>query len=273
MSNGLEVITDMTNEEYHGRKSYISRSTASRYRGVCGGRAQRFEEVEKRSLFEGNKSTDFGTLVDVAFEAEARRIDWRQRCAVAPPGVLASNGSRRGKAFDEWKSSLPPDAVECNATDFGKVGDIIASLREHRLARQLLESIKHTQLSVFWKDEDGHYRKARADGASGSEWFDLKTTSSEWRKLKFSFRDYAYDWQAAWYTDAALAAGWPPFRFRFIVVQTFAPFDVAVFSLKDDAIERARHEIRKTLADMRHRRETGEYVPDSYHAEQVLEME
>jgi len=137
----------------------------------------------------------------------------------------------------------------------------------------LLESITETQLSVFWTDEDGHDRKARADGASKSEWFDLKTTSSEFSKLKYSFRDYAYDWQAAWYTDSAIAAGWPPFTFRFIVVQTFGSFDVAVFSLTPDAIDRARHEIRKTLADIRHRRETGEYVTDTYHAERVLELD
>jgi hypothetical protein len=156
--------------------------------------------------------------------------------------------------------------------DFVKVADIIESLREHKVARHLLESIKHTQYSVFWRDEDGHDRKARPDGLNDDEWFDLKTTSSEFGKLKFSFRDYAYDWQAAWYTDAAIAAGWKPFRFRFIVVQTFAPYDVAVFSLEDEAIENARHEIRKTLADIRYRRESGIYVPDEYHAEQVLQL-
>jgi hypothetical protein len=273
MSKGLEVFTDMSNEAYHGRKSHISRSTASRYRGVYGGRAQRFEEKGGRSTFDGNKSTDFGSLVDTAFEAEARGMDWRSRCAVAPDGVLTSNGQRRGKAFQEWKASLPANAIECSDSDYAKVGDIIASIREHKIARQLLESITETQLSVFWTDDDGHDRKARADGVNKSEWFDLKTTSSDWRELKYSFRRFFYHWQAAWYTDAALAAGWPPFTFHFIVAQTFAPFDVSVFFLTPDEIERARHEIRKTLADIRHRRETGEYVADTYHAVRVLELD
>lgn len=271
--SSLEVFTDMSNDEYHGRKSHISRSSASRYRGVYGGRAQRFEEVEGKRLFAGNAGTSFGTLVDGAFEAEARGVDWRSRCAVAPQDVLASDGSRRGKAFQQWKASLPADAVECSMADYTKVGDIIASLREHKLARQLLESITHTQYSVFWRDEDGHDRKARADGCNPEAWFDLKTTSSEWRDLKWSFRRYGYDWQAAWYTDAAIAAGWKPFTFKFVVVQTFEPFDVSVISLTPDAVERARHEIKKTLADMRHRRETGEYVADTYHAEQVLDLD
>jgi hypothetical protein len=45
-----------------------------------------------------------------------------------------------------------------------------------------------------------------------------------------------------------------------------------VFSLTNDAIEEARHEIKKTLADIKYRRESGIYVPDQYHAEQVLEL-
>lgn len=272
MSNCLEVHTDMSNETYHGRKTHVSRSQASRYRGVRGGRAQRYEEVKGGKLFEGNAGTSFGTLVDVAFEAEARGLDWRSRCAVAPPGVLTSNGQRRGNAFLEWKASLPADAIECSASDFVKIADIVESLKEHKIARQLLESIKHTQYSVFWRDEDGHDRKARPDGLNDDEWFDLKTTSSEWHELKYSFRRFAYDWQAAWYLDSAIAAGWKPFTFRFIVVQTFAPYDVCVYELEKDAIENARHEIRKTLSDIRQRRETGIYVPDQYHAQQVLSL-
>lgn len=270
--SSLEVFTDMSNEEYHGRKSHISRSSASRYRGVRGGRAQRYEEVKKKKAFEGNASTAFGTLVDVAFEAEARGIDWRSRCAVAPPEVLTSNGQRRGLAFTAWKESLPPGAIECSPADFSKVEDIIESLREHEIANKLLESIKHTQLSVFWTDADGHNRKARADGCNDDEWFDLKTTSSEFHELRHSFRRFAYDWQAAWYLDAAIAAGWKPFEFTFIVVQTFPPYDVCVYSLEDEAIETARHEIRKTLSDIRQRRETGVYVPAQYHAKQVLSL-
>ena len=271
MSESLEVVPDMPNEVYHAKKPHVSRSQASRYRGVRGGRAQRYEERGGK-LFEGNAGTSFGTLVDTAFECEARGIDWRSRCAVAPPGVLTSNGQRRGNAFLEWKASLPSDAIECSTADFVKIGDIIESLKEHRIARQLLESITHTQYSVFWKDADGHDRKARPDGLNDDEWFDLKTTSSEFSKLRHSFRDFAYDWQAAWYTDAAIAAGWKPFRFRFIVVQTFAPYDVEVESLDEEDLVRARLEIKQTLNDIKMRRETGVYVPEEYHEERVLKL-
>jgi hypothetical protein len=269
---GIRIDFDMSNEDYHAEKTHKSRSQVHRYRGPRGGRAQRFVEVERKSLFSGNTATSFGSLVDSAFEAEVRGIDWRRRCLVPPRDVLAADGSRRGNAFKSWKESLPAGAVECNETDFGKVGDMVASLREHRLANELMEAVTHSQLSVFREDKNGHKLKARADGVTEQEWFDLKTTSSEWHELKWSFRRFGYDWQAAWYTDAALAAGWKPFTFRFIVVQTFAPYDVKVVSLTPEAVDRARQEIDETLYEMRRREETGVWVPDSYHEEEVLDL-
>lgn len=273
LDKGLRVDYDLPNEVYHAEKEHVSRSKAHRYRGLAGGRAQRYE-AQGKSLFSGNAATSFGSIVDAAFEAVVRGVDWKARCVVPPPGVLASDGSRRGNAFKEWRSSLPVGAVECSEGDFQKTADMVASLWEHRRARDLMEQVAHSQMSVFWTDSNGHKRKARADGVTRSgAWFDLKTTSSEWRDLKWSFRRFGYDWQASWYTDAAVAAGADPFVFSFIVVQTFAPFDVKVVHLTDEAIERARVEIDETLFEMRRREETGIFVPDSYHDEQILELD
>ncbi len=238
-----QTVFNMSNEEYRSRPE-ISRSDASRYRGVYGGRAQRFAEVYKRSLFSGNSATSFGTLVDVAFEALMSGQDWKSRVVVPPAGVLAADGSRRGNAFKAWKEQLPLGAIEASQADFEKTEYIIASAMEHELARSIIEDATHAQASVFWTDENGHDRKARADIVrKNGEWADIKTTSSSWRQIKYSFRDYGYDWQAQWYTDAAVAAGADPFVFRFICVQVTPPFDTAVISLTQDDLDRARIEI------------------------------
>lgn len=272
LDTGIRVDYDMANEAYHAEKDHVSRSKAHRYRGAMGGRAQRYES-DGKSLFSGNSATTFGSIVDAAFEATVRGVDWRARCVVPPPGVLAADGSRRGKAFTEWRSSLPGGAVECSASDFSKIADMVASLWEHKAARSLMEQVAHSQMSVFWRDSNGHKRKARADGVTRSgAWFDLKTTSSEWRELKWSFLRFGYHWQARWYCDAAEAAGAEPFVFKFIVVQTFAPFDVKVVHLKDEDLERAGREIDETLYEMKRRQETGVWVPDSYHEEEVLDL-
>jgi hypothetical protein len=270
-TTAVVISSDMTNEAYHAERGHISRSTAHRYRGVLGGRSQRYAEVYGKSLFSGNAATGFGTLIDVACECEMRGLDWRNRIAVPPESVLASDGSRRGKAYQEWKATLPTDGLECSMTDFGKTSEIIASIREHEVANALLEAATHTQLSVFWTDADGHKRKARADGVTATEWFDLKTTSSEWRDLKWSFLRFGYDWQAKWYGEAAALAGCDrPFEFKFVVVQTFAPFDVKVVTLPSEIVTAASQDIRETLDTIRRRRETGEYVSPSYHAVEEL---
>lgn len=268
-STAPHVDVDMPNEAYHAEKGHISRSTAHRYAGVEGGRAQRFAE-RGGVLFGGNASTGFGTAVDIACGAEMRGVDWRTQIAVPPAGVLAADGSRRGKAYQEWKATLGGNGCEVNATDFEKIGEIIEAIREHNVARELMEAATHSQYSVFWTDENGHPRKARADGVTKREWFDLKTTSSEWRDLKYSFRRFGYDWQHVWYSDAARVAGFEPFEFKFIVVQTFAPFNVKVVTLNEAAIARAALEISETLDEIRRRRETGIYVPDSYHTVEEL---
>lgn len=267
------VSTDMGNAEYHGEREHISRSSAHRYRGVYGGRAQRYAEQYGKSLFAGNSATSFGTLVDGACEAVMAGADWRSRIAVPPSSVLASDGSRRGKAYQEWRSTLPVGGMECSLADFEKIGEIVDSILEHKAARALIESAVHSQYSVFWTDSHGHKRKARADGVTQNEWFDLKTTSSEWRELKWSFLRFGYDWQAVWYSEAARLSGFDGFEaknFKFIVAQVFAPFDVKVVTLGEDALARAEIEITETLDEIRRRRETGSYVSDDYHAVQEL---
>lgn len=271
-NTSVVVSTDMPNEQYQTEREHISRSTAHRYAGREGGRAQRFAEVYGKSLFSGNAATTFGTLIDVACECEMRGIDWRGRITVPPETVLAADGSRRGKAYQEWKATLPVGGLECSAVDFSKTADIIAAIREHKAANELLEAATHTQYSVFWTDDNGHKRKARADGVTDTEWFDLKTTSSEWRDLRWSFLRFGYDWQASWYSEAASVVGYGPFTFKFIVVQAFPPYNVRVVTLPAHVVENAGVEIKHTLDTIRRRRETGEYIPESYHEVQELEF-
>lgn len=268
------VRTDMPNGEYHAEREHISRSTAHRYMGdEDGGIAQWYVDTYHESLFGGNSATTFGSLVDLACDYEMQGLNWRSAIAVPPPGVLANDGSRRGKAFTEWRSSLPADASECSAADFVKVERIVASVRGHRAANALLEAAAHTQYSVFWTDDHGHKRKARADGVTrDGQWFDLKTTSSEWRDLKYSFRRFGYDWQASWYSAGGAAAGCPPTEFPFIVVQTHAPFRTKVLTLSERVLLRAADEIKETLDAIRTRRESGLYLPESYHEVEELDF-
>ena len=271
-STDIRVLTDMDNALYHAGSSHVSRSAASRYFGADGGRSQRFVEVFGGSLFSGSVAASLGTAVDTAVSAMIGGVEWRSVIHVPPADVCATDGSRRGKKYTDWKSSLLTSAIEVSAVDEQKIHSMVQSLQEHKLARDLIALSTHSQYSVFWTDENGHQRKARADGVTATEWWDLKTTSSEWRDIGHSFRKYFYDWQAAWYSDAAEAAGCPPFVFRFVCVQTFPPFDVRVFTLPNRTLARARSEIDETLNAMRARRESGVYVDEQYHEAVELQI-
>ena len=261
----MRIETAMTSEAYFADE-HISRSTAHRYRGKDGGRAQRYQEVLGRSLFSGSASTAFGTAVDIACGASIERVEWRSRLVVPPTDVLSPDGHRRGKNYTNWKEQIQPGACEVSRADYEKIAEIVDALHEHNGARSLIEATTHSQYSVFWTDAEGHKRKARADGVTPSEWWDLKTTSSDWKDMKFSFLKYGYTWQSAWYSDASAATGlWSPYIFRFVVVQTFAPYDVRIYYLSEDVVDQAREEISKTLGEMRSRDASGVYVPESYH--------
>jgi hypothetical protein len=267
-SAGPVVLHDLANDAYHKEEFHISRSKAHRYRGGSGGVAQRFED-EGGQVFAGNASTSFGSLVDAMFEAVCRGDFVQSVVAVAPPDVLTANGQRRGKRYTEWRSALPADVIETKEEDFEKASAVIAAIREHKSANELILQTTQTQESVFWVDDDGHKRKARCDGRAGDRhWYDLKTTSKELSQyeLSKSFHRFGYAWQAAWYAEAAGLAGCDePGRFPFIVAASYAPYEVCVVTLSQESVDYARDEIKKTLDMISRRRESGEYLPESYH--------
>jgi hypothetical protein len=168
LTTGTATLTsfDMSNDEYHAERQHISRSTAYRYRGVFGGRAQQYEDGG-RKIFGGNSSTDFGSVFDAAVGLAATGGDWRSAVVSPPANVLAADGSRRGKAYTEWRSAnVCAGALECSPADYQKVEDMLDALYGHRNARRILEDTMTSQMSVFWRDEYGHDRKARGDGVT-----------------------------------------------------------------------------------------------------------
>jgi len=265
------VNTTMSGSDYHQEKEHISRSTAHRYAGTYGA-VRQYYEFQHGSIFEKSSSLNFGTLVDTACEKLIQEGEWRDWIVSPPRDVLASDGTRKGNAYKQWKSELPMDVLECSEADLLKIERCIQSILSNRAAKELITGAIHTQYSVFWTDTAGHKRKARADGVCKSRWFDLKTTSSEWDKIRYSFREYGYDWQAAWYAEAAREAGWEDFRMPFICVQTFAPYATRVIVPSQAVIDRANEEIRETLGLIEERKSSGQFLPDEYHVEHDLDF-
>lgn len=98
------------------------------------------------------------------------------------------------------------------------------------------EYIKRNEVSVYW-DWLGVRCKARLDSVLVEEGLiiDLKTTASvEPDQFAKKVVGLGYDFQAAYYTQAAQMAFGKPFKFIFAAVERVAPYDVQLFEVTPD---------------------------------------
>lgn len=259
---------ELTNEAYHANETHRSRSTVhSVFRH--GAFAHRYMKRGGR-LFAGNAGTSLGSKFDRLWEAAHDGQKIEDVFCWAPVSVL-SNGARRGKPYTDWLAEQQASGKEdISLDDLHKLQQMLANALECRRAKELLEATEDVQLSHFWEDNHGHKRKARFDGHTEREVYDVKTTSSAWKDLFRSFLDYGYIWQSAWYSDAAYEIGWPQFRMPFICVSSVAPYECRVVTIPEELVEQARQQIRDTLDLISLRESTGRYLPDDHGEEQEL---
>lgn len=223
-----------------------------------------------QSLFSGNAGTSFGTLVDRLIPALICGLTIDDLYVYAPDEVL-SNGARRGKPYLEWKAAQD-GKTDVSRDDFFRMRAIAENVLRHPRASEILEQTVDCQGCFRWVDEDGHKRKALADGLCEGFVWDFKTTSSDWKNLWRSCDDYGYLWQAAWYLDGAMSCGMPDEPLRFIFAQTQKPYAVRVRTMPADLVDQAREEIRETLAQISLRRELGVYTSPEDDEEGELEF-
>lgn len=145
------------------------------------------------------------------------------------------------KAGKEWKAEQGRKKV---LRDDGK-DKAWSSI--HGMAKQLArldyyditddpEYIKRNEVSIYW-DWLGVRCKARLDSILVEEGLiiDLKTTASvEPEQFARKVVGLGYDFQAAYYTQAAQIAFDKPFKFIFAAVERVAPYNVQLFEVTPD---------------------------------------
>jgi len=109
--------------------------------------------------------------------------------------------------------------------------------------------IKHNEVSVYWESQ-GVQCKARLDRVDIEQGLvlDLKTTDSVDPEL-FTKKvvSLGYDFQAAYYTLAAMEAYKKPFRFIFVAVERKAPFTVDLFEVSPDMMHEGFAKVESAL--------------------------
>lgn len=170
--------------------------------------------------------------------------------AVPPAAVLASDGSRRGKAYDAWADQAAKLIVTQAEAD--AIRWMIDAVHAHPVASRYLAAREHAEYSLFWRDETVA-GKARFDALSSADrWFmDLKTTSDPGPAWSRRAARLGVHCQAAWYSDG--------FRRHFgvrptvlhVVVGSTPPYDCVCWTLDSEAIREGAQENARTVAALR----------------------
>lgn len=186
-------------------------------------------------------------------DSAAMRLGRAAHLAVLEPERFRSHcvvfdGARRGKAWEEFQeehigAEILSDEEHATATM------ISLSVQSHPVARELLRWGR-AEVSVV-ADIEGTRCKGRLDWlGSGGVIVDLKTTRSSCHPRSFARTALAYEYhgQAAFYSLLAEAAGGEPTVFSFIVVESVAPFEVAVYRVSSDVMTLGKERVRELLA-------------------------
>jgi len=169
------------------------------------------------------------------------------------------------KAGKEWKASVGRKKVLSTGgkdDPWGSVQGMAAELA--KLAwfdPSQTDYIKHNEVSVYWEDR-GVSCKARLDRLMIEEGLvlDLKTTDSvDPETFTKKVVNLGYDFQAAYYTRAAMAAYGKPFRFIFVAVERKAPFAVDLFEVSPGIMHEGFYKVEKALDLYAKCSESGEW--------------
>jgi hypothetical protein len=151
-----------------------------------------------------------------------------------PEDVLASNGAASTKAAKDWADSVRFEGkIPMKAADLRPITGMAEAVLKHPTARALFELPGHREVSVF-SEVDGVKVRARFDALTdetpqGVFGIDLKTTSDSADGDTFTKTvvKYGYFLQEQWYRETL----GQDIRFAFVVVESTAPYLVAVHEL------------------------------------------
>jgi hypothetical protein len=228
------VFYDMIEQEYRAQtaiagsdaKKILPPLTPSHYAAHMAGEIKR----------EPSKAMLLGTMAHVAV-LEPKKLD--TAFVQKPEG---KEGDFRTKEGKEWKAKMGATPI-LDHDEARAVRGIRDSIAAHSAARELLAECD-TEVALFAEHRTGLWIKGRVDAlkvASDNEAVivDVKTTSAgaDYNTFSRQAASLNYHVSAAWYCHLAGLNGLPPARFYWVVVETVAPYAVAVYEIHPDALD------------------------------------
>jgi hypothetical protein len=211
----------------------------------------------------------FGSLLHQWAE-EGEEAFW-PKVVIAPSDVVTATG-QLGRAAKPWLAEQAEGAVPLAPAVHDQLWQQTRQILACEPAAEALANSIDREFNVVW-NWFGHAMRCRCDGATKDYWYDLKTTR-EARPLKSFWRavdDWGYDLQAAVYEAAAVEAGWPEHRLRFICTSNVWPHHCCVVTLPETVVRRGRQRALALLEELRQRLEWDSWYPPEY--QQVQELD
>ena len=187
------------------------------------------------------------------------------RVVVAPDSVLTAGGAF-GKAALGWLADQGDDTIPMSKSDQHQIMAQTTQIFENSAAKKLILSASHKEFVVRWKSDCNTDMRSRIDGMADGTMYDIKTTREQrplttwWRAVQ----SYRYDIQSVVYTDAGVSIGLVSQPLQFIVTSTVPPYACHVVTLPAGLLTTARTAVQRCLAEIRHRTEWNNWLPDDY---------
>lgn len=232
----------MTNQDYHKKTDFISKSLLDL---VHKSPAHYLAYIEGEKQVPSS-AMNFGSLVhSVVFDQD--------NYAIMPE---CDRRTKEGKAiYESFLAESEGKELIVSLKDYEQALNIKNAVLAHPKAALLLEQ-GQAEIPVFGKIADLD-AKCKVDflNTKYNVCVDLKTTtSSAPHEFAKSIYNYRYHVQAAFYMDLTKAE-----RFIFIAVEKEAPFNVELYELDSEAIERGRQEYLADIETLKKCKESGIY--------------
>ena len=215
-----------SNTEYHSHDSISASGLKTIYKKSV------FHYLNK-DKYVSTPAMNFGSAVhSVLLEPEKKEIM-----------TLPKNLNLRTKKDREYKRQLTEDnkdKIIVSADEKESLDQIIQNTMNNKLANKLLFTLDEIEHSYYGTYKDVPVR-IRPDGIKKSRYIiDIKTCQdASPRAFRSAIYNYAYHLQACFYSEM-LGYNDIHNQFRFIAIENKYPYDVAVYSLSDDLIEKGK---------------------------------
>ena len=248
---GQCCIPDLSNEEYHANKDYISRSSIMDFDKnpyTYWAKHINPDRPKRNSTPQMILGSAFHTLM-----LEPDKFNYEY--AILPQKVLLKDvGKETYDAFKKLeKEMLEGTQTIITSEEYINLMNMKLTVEDNKSAMQLLENAR-IENSFFWQDEhSGLNLKCRPDVLHDNMIIDLKTTSNASpRAFQREMVDYGYHVQFAMIRDGVeIVEGRRINNCINVVIETKYPYNMAIYIIDEFALEEGQMKYKQICLDLK----------------------